>query len=163
MSKLSNLSAKQRGILVGCIVIVAVAGSFTIPRYFVISITASLSKRLYWLDEDVRTVKKGDFVTFRHSNVATRFKEQSMIKLVRCDEGDELRVDNNKVLTCNGEYIGKAKDEALNGTKLQHFVWNGMIPKGMFLPMGEHKDSYDGRYYGFISKSEVLAKAHPVF
>ncbi|ANA41846.1 peptidase (plasmid) [Geobacter anodireducens] len=133
------------------------------PRFFVVSLTASLHKRLYLIDEDTSKIKRGDFVLFRHSSVATRGIEQTMIKLVRCDEGDELAVDRSKVLTCNGEYIGRAKDAALNGMRLQNFVWNGKVPAGMFLPMGEHKDSYDGRYYGFIPKAKVLKKAHPVF
>lgn len=163
MCKLSSLNTKQRLFVIGTLVVASVIASFTFPKFFVISLTGSLSKRLYWLDRDVTCVKRGDYVLFTHSNVATQFKEQTMVKLVRCDEGDDLEVDKNKVLTCNGEYIGRAKDSALNGTRLQNFVWNGKVPAGMFLPMGEHKDSYDGRYYGFIAKVKVLKKAHPVF
>lgn len=163
MWKLSSLSKRQRFFAVSCIVVAAITASFTLPRFFVLSLTASLHKRLYLIDDDTSQIGRGDFVLFRHSSVATRGIEQTMVKLVRCDEGDVLRVDNNKVLTCNGEYIGRAKDTALNGMKLQHFVWNGKVPAGLFLPMGEHKDSYDGRYYGFIAKSKVLKKAHPVF
>ncbi|MRR07471.1 MAG: peptidase [Deltaproteobacteria bacterium] len=163
MWKLSSLSTRQRTVAVVCIVVAAIAASFTVPRFFVLSLTASLHKRLYLIDDDTSRIRCGDFVLFRHSSVATRGIEQTMVKHVRCDEGDELVVDRNKVLTCNGEYIGRAKDTALNGMKLQHFVWNGKVPAGMFLPMGEHKDSFDGRYYGFISKAKVLKKAHPVF
>ncbi len=137
--------------------------SFTIPRFFAFSLTESLGRRIFWVSKDATNIKRGDYVIYRHSNVATQFKEQSMIKLVRCNEGDDLEVDDHKVLTCNGEYIGRAKDTALNGTRLQNFIWHGKIPAGMFLPMGEHKDSYDGRYYGFIAKANVLKKAHPVF
>lgn len=163
MCRLSSLSKKQRFAVLGIIVLVSVAFSFSVPTLFAVSLTASLGKRVYWLDKNVSSIKRGDYVIYRHSNIATQFKEQSMIKLIRCDEGDELEVDRNKVLTCNGEYIGRAKETALNGTKLQNFVWHGQIPAGMFLPMGEHKDSYDGRYYGFIAKVNVLEKAHPVF
>jgi signal peptidase I len=163
MSRLSSLDTKERALIAVCLAIVAVAVSFTVPCYFAFSLTGSLAKRLYWVDGDVSHIKRGDFVIYRHSNVATQFKEQTLIKMVRCDEGDDLVVDRDKVLTCNGEYVGQAKDTALNGTKLQNFVWNGKVPAGMFLPMGEHKDSYDGRYYGFVAKADVLKKAHPVF
>ena len=163
MFRLSSLDVKQRALVALCLAVVAVTVSFTVPRYFVFSLTGSLARRLYWVDKDVSNIKRGDYVLFRHSDVATQFEEQTMIKLVRCEEGDDLQVDKNKVLTCNGEYIGRAKDTALNGIKLQNFVWHGKIPAGMFLPMGEHKDSYDGRYYGFIAKAKVLKKAHPVF
>ncbi|ABL01358.1 type IV secretory protease (plasmid) [Pelobacter propionicus DSM 2379] len=127
------------------------------------SITKSLSHRLYWLDKDTAKIKYGDYVLFRHSDVATQFIEQTMIKLVKCDEGDVLTVNEKKELYCNNAFIGRAKDKALNGKKLVNFVWNGPVPPGMFLPMGDHKDSYDGRYYGFLPKSKVLKKAHPVF
>lgn len=163
MCKLSNHNKKRRVVFVGIFTVACVVASFTFPKLFVVSLTGSLSKRLFWLDRDVATVNRGDYVLFRHSNIATQYKEQTMVKLVRCDEGDDLEVDSNKVLTCNGEYIGRAKATALNGTKLQNFAWHGKIPAGMFLPMGEHKDSYDGRYYGFIAKTNVLKKAHPVF
>ncbi len=163
MSTSSNPDIKRRFFKVGAIVLVAVAVSFTLPRFFVVSLTGSLDKRLFWLSRDVKNVKRGDYVLYRHSNVATHFKEQTMIKHVRCDEGDVLDVDKGKSLTCNGEFIGHAKDTALNGTKLQNFVWHGKIPAGEFLPMGEHKDSYDGRYYGFIEKSKITYKAVPIF
>jgi signal peptidase I/conjugal transfer pilin signal peptidase TrbI len=29
--------------------------------------------------------------------------------------------------------------------------------------MGEHKDSYDSRYFGFVDKSRILARAYPIF
>jgi type IV secretory pathway protease TraF len=86
-----------------------------------------------------------------------------MLKKVVCDEGDILTVDNDKRFFCNGVYVGKAKDRALDGSALTNFVWNGPVPPGMILAMGEHKDSYDGRYYGFVQKTSVLNKAHPVF
>lgn len=163
MCKLSNLSKKQRLVVFGIVVLALAAICFRAAGFFAVSLTASLGKRLYWLDKNVSQIKRGDYVIYRHSNIATEFKEQSMIKLVCCDEGDDLEVDNKKVLTCNGEFIGRAKETALNGTKLKNFVWNGKIPAGMFLPMGEHQDSYDGRYYGFIAKANVVKKAHPVF
>ncbi|MCR4286833.1 MAG: S26 family signal peptidase, partial [Deltaproteobacteria bacterium] len=28
---------------------------------------------------------------------------------------------------------------------------------------GEHKDSYDSRYFGFIRRDQVMAKAYPVW
>jgi signal peptidase I/conjugal transfer pilin signal peptidase TrbI len=29
--------------------------------------------------------------------------------------------------------------------------------------MGQHKDSYDSRYFGFVDKNRILAKAYPIF
>lgn len=90
-------------------------------------------------------------------------KSEDMMKLVGCNEGDLLTVDAEKKFYCNGEYLVRAKDFSLKGEPLQHFAFNGKIPKRAMFVIGEHKDSYDSRYFGFVDKSRILARAYPIF
>lgn len=138
------------------------AFSFTVPRCFCFALPKSLNHWLFWKVREKGEIRRGDYVLYDHSDKATGWKSLRMIKLVACNEGDILSVVDKKFY-CNGAYLGKAKDKALNGTPLQSFVWEGPVPKGKILALGEHRDSYDSRYYGFISKSKILCKACPVF
>lgn len=146
------------GILAACLAL-----SLTLGHFFSFALPPSLSHKLFWVDRDTRKIARGDYVNFIYSDKHTGDRPLPMIKIVVCDEGEILTVDSAKKYFCNGVYLGKAKDRALNGSTLTNFVWNGPVPSGMILPMGEHKDSYDGRYYGFIKKAAVMNKAHPVF
>ena len=85
------------------------------------------------------------------------------MKILGCNEGDLLTVDAEKKFYCNGDYLVRAKDYSLKGELLQHFVFNGTVPSGYMFVMGQHKDSYDSRYFGLVEKSRILAKAYPIF
>jgi len=160
---LKLLNRRQLFILAAFLVLAVPALCFTLPRFFCVALPPSLFHVLFWVDKDTSRIGRGDYVMFTHADKATNGKKLHMVKLVGCSEGDVLTVDNIKRYFCNGEYIGRAKDRALNGKPLRNFSWDGPVPPGMILPMGQHKDSYDGRYYGFIAKNDVRSKAHPVF
>jgi conjugal transfer pilin signal peptidase TrbI len=160
---LKSLSRRQLLAAAIAMVILVPAACFTLPRFFCVALPPSLFHVLFWIDKDVREIRRGDYVIYQHEDPAKKGRALTMVKIARCVDGDMLTVDNIKRYFCNGEYIGTAKGLALNGQPLRNFPWNGPVPKGMILPMGEHKDSYDGRYYGFIAKSEVKSKAKPVF
>jgi signal peptidase I/conjugal transfer pilin signal peptidase TrbI len=86
-----------------------------------------------------------------------------MLKVVGCDEGDLLTVDCQKRFYCKGEYLVQAKEFSLKGEPLRHFVFNGPVPNGFMFVMGQHKDSYDSRYFGLVEKNRIRAKAYPIF
>jgi type IV secretory pathway protease TraF len=154
---------KRFVILSAAILSACLAFSLTLGHFFSFAFPPSLSHKLFWVDRDIRKISRGDYVSFNLSDKHTGDRTLRMIKIVVCDEGDILTVDSGKKYFCNGVYLGKAKNKALDGSLLTNFAWNGPVPPGMILPMGEHKDSYDGRYYGFIKKTAILNKAHPVF
>lgn len=142
-----------------------VAGTL-IPYKFSVTLTPSLKHRIYWLTRNPDKVVRGDYVLFHHKEFAAKVgmkKSEEMLKVIGCNEGDQLTVDAEKKFYCNSEYLVRAKDISLKGEPLQHFVFNGQIPKGVMFVMGQHKDSYDSRYFGFVEKNRILAKAYPIF
>ena len=142
-----------------------VAGTL-LPYKFSVTLTPSLKHRVYWLTRYPDRVEKGDYVLFQFRELSARMgmkKSDDMMKILGCNEGDLLTVDSEKKFYCNGEYLVRAKDISLKGEPLQHFVFNGTIPKGFMFVMGQHKDSFDSRYFGFVEKSRILAKAYPIF
>ena len=142
-----------------------IAGTL-IPYKFSVTLTPSLKHRIYWLTRNPDKVVRGDYILFHHKELAAKVgmkKSEEMLKVIGCNEGDQLTVDEEKKFYCNGEYLVRAKDISLKGEPLQHFVFNGQIPKGVMFVMGQHKDSYDSRYFGFVEKNRILAKAYPIF
>lgn len=142
-----------------------IAGTL-LPYKFSVTLTPSLKHRIYWLTRNPDKVVRGDYVLFHHKELAAKVgmkKSEEMLKVIGCNEGDLLTVDAEKKFYCNGEYLVRAKDISLKGEPLQHFVFNGQIPKGVMFVMGQHKDSYDSRYFGFVDKNRILAKAYPIF
>jgi signal peptidase I/conjugal transfer pilin signal peptidase TrbI len=142
-----------------------IAGTL-IPYKFSVTLTPSLKHRVYWLTRNPDRVEKGDYVLFRHRELSTRMgikNSEDVMKILGCNEGELLTVDADKKFFCNGEYLVRAKDFSLKGEPLQHFVFNGPVPKGFMFVMGQHKDSFDSRYFGFVEKTRILAKAYPIF
>lgn len=142
-----------------------VAGTL-LPYKISVTLTPSLKHRVYWLTRNPDHVGRGEYVLFHDKELAAKIgmkKSEDMMKLVGCNEGEMLTVDAEKKFYCNGEYLVRAKDFSLKGEPLQHFTFNGTVPKGAMFVMGEHKDSYDSRYFGFVDKSRILARAYPIF
>jgi conjugal transfer pilin signal peptidase TrbI len=157
-----------------------------IPGRFSVTTTPSLTHRIYLMSRisDAREIKKGSYVLFsmrnkymsnrraldamsraisdqkhrdRHTTTAT-----PVMKVARCLPGEHLTV-SDRTYHCNGEYLGRAKEYSLKGEKVDNFIHNGVVPSGKICVMGEHKDSFDSRYFGFIEVTDVIAIGHPVY
>jgi signal peptidase I/conjugal transfer pilin signal peptidase TrbI len=76
--------------------------------------------------------------------------------------GDHLKT-LDRLYYCNGEFLGWAKEYSLKGERVENFVYDGVVPTGNIFVMGEHKDSFDSRYFGFIEAMDVAAIGHPVY
>lgn len=141
------------------------AGTF-LPGKLSVTLTPSLEHRVFWLDRSPERVSKGDYVLFRHRELPAGMgvkAPEDVLKIVGCDEGDVLTVDSDRLFFCNGDYLARAKEVSLKGEPLRHFVFNGTIPRGYVFVMGQHRDSYDSRYFGFIEKKSIRARAYPIF
>jgi conjugal transfer pilin signal peptidase TrbI len=148
------------------ILLVAVVAGSVIPRRIGLILTPSLAHRLFWVSRDPVQVGRGDYVFFEDAALARKVgkpEHPAIFKLIGCDEGDTLTVDADKRFFCNGEFLGVAKEYSLKGETMPYFTFNGKIPAGFMFVMGEHKDSYDSRYFGFEEKSRVRARLYPIF
>ncbi len=97
-----------------------------------------------------KPAQKGDYVNFTFSHPFIGNTPRILTKRFSCGPGDELRSDENRHFFCNGEYLGIAKKRRMDGRPFDHFQWNGPIPPGKAFVTGDHPDSFDSRYWGFI-------------
>lgn len=164
------MTRKQKAGLLIFFFVLVITGAM-IPSRFAVTLSPSLDYRVFFLS-NFSTFEKGDYVLFyvRSEHIE---KPTMAIKKIACDEGETLIAVEigNKSYFCvprfahwfNHEYIGTAKEYSLKGEKLESFAFNGKIPKGYAFVVGQHKDSYDSRYFGLVRKSEIKAKAYPIF
>ena len=128
-----------------------------------VNLSPSVKPRLFFLVRHPAEIRKGDYVIFRPEHMDPYINEKTLVKKVTCDEGDQL-IEKGKEYLCNGDvYLGRAKDFSLKGERLRNFVYNGIIPKGFCFVSGSNINSYDSRYWGFLRKSDIEARAYPVF
>jgi conjugal transfer pilin signal peptidase TrbI len=135
-----------------------------IPGRLSISLSNSVGYRLFYYKPQFTSslLKKDTFVLF---DVYTKLRPDcwpcQVVKKIACVEGDVLSQEET-TFYCNEEYIGTAKPFATDGTPLQAFQFNGVIPRGKLFVVGACVDSYDSRYIGFIDKKDVKAIVVPI-
>ncbi len=147
-----------------------------IPTRIAVTLTPSLDKRIFFITfrsgEDAR---RGDYVLIRKENLnpsgeilpeirstLERAGESSIIKRIACISGDTLN-GGDMLYFCNGIFIGKAKEKTENGAPAPPFEFEGTIPEGYAFITGDHRDSYDSRYFGFVRLADIAAVVRPLF
>ena len=138
-----------------------------LPSKFTVTLTPSLEYRVFFLKRFFAPaeITRGRYVMFDlPDNFADLVSEKNLpvIKEVVGIEGDRLEVFGMSFF-CNGMPIGKAKQYSLKGERIEHFTESTVIPEGKLFVVGQHKDSLDSKYFGFLDKRQVLAIAYPIF
>jgi signal peptidase I/conjugal transfer pilin signal peptidase TrbI len=157
-----------------------------IPSRFSVTMTPSLIHRIYLISRitDAREIRKDSYVLFTMRNsymrsgqpvdvmsvVVAEHKHADgkpsvpapVMKIARCIPREYLRVADRRYY-CNDAYLGTAKEHSLRGEKVENFVYNGIVPEGKIFVMGEHRDSFDSRYFGFIEVTDVTAIGHAIW
>jgi len=157
------------------VIAICIGAGMLIPARFAVTTTPSLDHRVFFITsrsgEDAR---RGDYVMIELAglnaagrilpevrNAFEKARETTIIKRVACASGDFLH-DEGMLYFCNGAFIGEAKERTLAGAKTSPFRYAGRIPAGRIFVTGDHKDSYDSRYFGFIRTADVGAVVLPV-
>ena len=145
------------------LMIVATLTGWAIEPHLMVTSSPSLKYRLYYRSETVpKTVHNGDYISFqRTDSLINGGRKFAATKRAVCVEGENLRVSGFDYY-CGDKYLGTGRDHLRDGRKLQHFVFNGPIPKGKFFAFGDHPDSYDSRYWGFLGTEEATERVTPL-
>lgn len=148
---------------VSILVIAVISGlaAWFSESHLLFTITPSLAHRVYLMGT-AKEVGKNDYVVFSLKGDRVANDKDKLLKRVSCAEGDVLKTAG-KEYHCNGLFLGTAKDFSLKGERLQNFAYDGVVGRGLLFVTGDHKDSYDSRYFGFIHKDQVTAKAYPLW
>lgn len=152
---------KNKLLLILVIAVISGLVAWFIERHLLFTLTPSLSHRVYLMVR-AKEVGKNDYVVFSLKGDRFAKDNDKLLKRVGCAAGDVLRTAGKEYF-CNDVFLGKAKDFSLKGDRLPNFNYNGVIGSGFIFVIGDHKDSYDSKYFGFIHKDQVIAKAYPLW
>ena len=179
LSRLKKLGLRERvrslsfWKVVVVLLFLAVPG-FILPSKLVFSFGNSVKYKLFWkLSQD--ELSYDNYVVVKMPKEDPFAKGVNIVKRVGCLAGDELLV-KGKDYYCikkGGEgsiFLGTAKERARNGMKVEQFNPCGegnecrvKVPEGHIFVIGDHKDSYDSRYFGWVSYERVITVAKPIF
>ena len=169
----TNLWKKYKIVIV--IILLVIAGA-AIPEYFAVTTTKSLNKRIYFINKGIRIekLKTGDYVMFsllkskQENDLPAKLikmieddGKELQIKRIGCSAGEEVKNVGNDYF-CKSQLIAIAKDYSLGGERLKKFEFSGKIPKDDMFLVGDHIDSYDSRYFGFIKAKDIIAMVYPL-
>jgi hypothetical protein len=142
-----------------------VAAGMLIPSRFAVTLTPSTDHRVFFLKygPQIRELTKGVYVLFDiRSEYVDHGTPRRVIKRIACTGGEELNAIGRNIY-CNGRKIAAANDLSLDGEELPRFLYNGKVPPDAVFATGQHRDSFDSRYFGFLKMEEVKAIAYPLF
>jgi len=120
---------------------------------------------------DETSLKAGDLVILKVPKAMNPYvygrhwlKEGApLLKTVYALPGDTY-VINNEAVFVNGEYIGEIFDEDSSGLPLPKIRGSFTVKEGYFLPIAARfPNSFDGRYFGEVSKKFIIARVKPLF
>jgi conjugative transfer signal peptidase TraF len=142
---------------------------FQLPRHFSISTTPSLYHRVFFLCQvpPLNTIKTGDYLVFSQpetisQNIWLSETTAPMIKMVGCLPEEHLLVDQQKII-CEDVFLGTLLEKDSKGHPLPKFIHNGTVPPGKLFMIGQHAQSFDSRYFGFVDAKNLLYKAIPIW
>lgn len=137
----------------------------TISRYKIAFQTDySVDFQVGILDEKDKDIKKGELFGFYFLAVKNDDRYGwRFVKRLACSEGDFLE-SRGRDFYCNGRYIGTAKTKDKKGKPINLlFQYKGRIGKGDYFAIGDTKDSYDSKYWGFVKKEWIIGKVTPLW
>jgi signal peptidase I len=129
------------------------------------SFTPSLPYTIFLVDKKDTAIQKDDLVVFNYpgEDIYMYKTGEKFVKIAICFPNDILFVNENREYFCNGRKIAQAPLHDSQGKKLSHFKFNGSIPKNNYFAIGTHPKSWDSKYWGFVSKENIIGKAKGLF
>jgi len=132
--------------------------------------TLSLSGHFFLVEKDKRDLKRGDQVCFYTRDLLPYYpKKSKFVKRIVGVEGDYIAKKGRIFTICKKEkptecITAKARKKDSKGNPAPQFIPEGeKIPSGCFFVLGDHPQSFDSRYWGYVSKEEVIGKAASIF
>ena len=176
-----NLKSRKRQFVVFAILslLMFLVYSNSIPQIFIWNVTASVPKGLYLIVERKPSeLHVGDYVSFKPTAEALNWISENVedqkvidhldslifLKQVGAMSGDTYEiVSDSKMFYAKDKYIGQASEVTDTGNKLPVLRGKYIVPDGMFLPVGENPNSFDGRYTGPVKIENVIYRVIPIF
>lgn len=107
-----------------------------------------------------RDPHQGDIIVFRYPEN----ENVDYIKRIVALSGDRVRISGNKVYV-NDELLDEPYTRHILGSYRGDYVYDDVVvPEGYFFVLGDNRDnSRDSRYWGFVSRRNIVGRAFLVY
>jgi conjugative transfer signal peptidase TraF len=128
--------------------------------------TPSVPKGFYVI-KPVQKISRGDLVVFLPLASVQDFMQQHhwipdsgwLMKVVSAVPGDEICRRHDRFWV-NGVEVAQVFHFYAPGKKLPQYYFCGRVPKDQYFLLGpQHPHSFDSRYFGFVSRSQIIGNA----
>ncbi|WP_169309077.1 S26 family signal peptidase [Desulforhopalus sp. IMCC35007] len=161
---------KNREKSIALVFLAALLIGLWLPSRIIVSTSASLKHRIFFLTNPRGNIKTGDYLVFRHKVEHETFVKRGLnkennrlIKQVGCSPGEILAKDADNRFFCGKILLGKALTKDSEGRNLPQFNFIGPVPDNNYFMVGSNPRSFDSKYFGFIHADQILYKALPLW
>ena len=146
------------------------AGFWVLSEVFYVNVTASLPRGLY-MKVPSKEFERGDYIVYEPSAEVKKLivengwgsGKHDFLKQVGAVEGEKYKIDADTLtFEIEGKYIGRVFETDSKGNELPKLRGEFEVPRGYILSIATNERSFDGRYSGVISVSQIKAKVVPI-
>ena len=146
-------------------------GFEAISEIFYLNVTSSLPRGLY-MKVPCQKLSRGDYIIYEPSEEVKAIiirngwgnGKHDFLKKVGAVAGDKFSINaDTLIFEIEGKYIGKVFEKDNVGNELPKLRGKFEVPQDCVLPIATNERSFDGRYSGAISTSQIKARVVPIF
>ena len=161
---------KRKAIIFLTLCVAVGAGFWLLSEVFYVNVTESLPRGLY-MRVPSENFKVGDYIVYEPSAEVKNLivkngwgsGKQDFLKKVGAVEGEKYKISTDTLsFEIEGKYIGRVFETDNKGNELPKLRGEFEVPQGYILPIATNERSFDGRYSGVISVSQIKAKVMPI-
>ena len=140
------------------------------PKMIYFNVTTSLPQGFY-LRIPCKECRRGDYIVYEPSEEVKTLiikngwgdGRRDFLKKVGATEGEKYSIESDTLrFEIEGKYIGQVYETDDAGNVLPKLRGEFEVPKDYVLPIATSARSFDGRYSGAISKSQIKARVVPI-
>ncbi len=148
-------------------VAVVLAASIYFPIWcfgIIINYTESLPLGLYQKISEQPVHGSYVLFTLKNPDWDRPYTQGQLIKRVAAVSGDHVQITNNEI-RINGQLMKDSKQWTIDryGNQLPSLVLDHVLADNELLCLGEHAGSFDSRYFGVVTKNQIISTLKPVF
>lgn len=109
-------------------------------------------------------IEAGRIYAYRARHIPLMPEGAQVVKYAAATAGDRVHVDS-KGISINGRFWGPLNPSVMEKGKvgMKDVAKDYTVPVGQVLMLGTEPRSWDGRYWGLIRTSQVIARARPLW
>lgn len=158
--KSTSISPETRRLMNMSIIALSLAGAYALLKSILIPATHSVHPHVLFRTGQAASLQD-QYVSFLLNDDYLPGGSSHLVKRLGCIAGQYLMREANQFY-CDGKQIALVMLRDSYGKSLPQFHYAGIIPEGKAFAVGDTINSYDSRYWGFISIADT-ERLVPIF